>query len=161
TLTENDPAEPNFHDQIGYLMRYMTMKQYDLAGVPIELHEQLPKAYAYVEGDQRGTIASFPPHVVFIEVTNHCNLLCDTCPRTFVTYEDPKTLAWDDFCCIVDQFPAMERAVLHGIGEPLLNKELPRMIAALKGRGVEVLFNTNATILTAEWAAKLIQAGLD
>jgi radical SAM protein with 4Fe4S-binding SPASM domain len=55
----------------------------------------------------------------------------------------------------------MERAVLHGIGEPLLNKELPRMIAALKARNVTVLFNTNATLLTEVWGKKLIDVGLD
>src|SRR5260370_3600183 len=55
----------------------------------------------------------------------------------------------------------MERAVLHGLGEPLLNKDLPRMIAHLKARGVYVLFNTNATLLTSEWSRALIESGLD
>ena len=94
-------------------------------------------------------------------MTNHCNLLCETCPRTFITYEDPHTLSWDNFLRIVEQFPEMERAVLHGIGEPLMNKDLPRMIAHLKARGVYVLFNTNATLLNDDWSRKLIEAGLD
>ena len=123
--------------------------------------EYLPAAYRTVDPSTRGIIARIRPHNVFIEVTNHCNLLCETCPRTFVTYEAPKTLAWDDFLRIVEQFPEMERAVLHGIGEPLLNKDLPRFIAHLKARGVYVLFNTNATLLTEEWAHKLIESGLD
>jgi MoaA/NifB/PqqE/SkfB family radical SAM enzyme len=123
--------------------------------------EYLPDAYRSVDPASRGSVATAQPHNVFIEVTNHCNLLCETCPRTFTTYEQPKTLAWDDFVRIVDQFPDMERAVLHGIGEPLLNKELPRMIAYLKARSVYVLFNTNATLLTGDWAHKLIESGLD
>jgi MoaA/NifB/PqqE/SkfB family radical SAM enzyme len=121
----------------------------------------LPAAYQSVDPTRRGPVAAEKPRNVFIEVTNHCNLLCETCPRTFVTYEEPKTLAWDDFLRIVDQFPEMERAILHGIGEPLLNKELPRMIAHLKGLGVYVLFNTNATLLDDRWARRLIEAGLD
>ncbi len=121
----------------------------------------LPAAYRGVALESRAALATGAPRNVFIEVTNHCNLLCETCPRTFTTYEEPKTLAWDDFLCIVEQFPQMERAVLHGIGEPLLNKDLPRMIAHLKSRGVYVLFNTNATLLNDEWARKLIEAGLD
>jgi radical SAM protein with 4Fe4S-binding SPASM domain len=121
----------------------------------------LPAAYRSVDPASRGPIASVRPHNVFIEVTNYCNLLCETCPRTFTTYEEPRTLSWDTFLRIVDQFPDMERAVLHGIGEPLLNKDLPRMIAHLKARGVYVLFNSNATLLTDDWAHKLIESGLD
>ncbi len=121
----------------------------------------LPTAYRSVDPAARGPIALQRPRNLFIEVTNHCNLLCETCPRTFVTYEAPKTLAWGDFLRIVEQFPEAERAVLHGIGEPLLNKDLPRMIAHLKSRGVYVLFNTNATLLNDEWSRQLIAAGLD
>jgi MoaA/NifB/PqqE/SkfB family radical SAM enzyme len=122
---------------------------------------QLPAAYAYLDPSTRGRMAALPPRVVFIEVTNHCNLLCETCPRTFVSYEAPKTLGWDDFVRIVGQFPSLERAVLHGIGEPMINRDLPRMIAHLKARGATVLFNTNATLLTEAWGRKLIASGLD
>ncbi len=131
------------------------------AAVRLPAAEYLPVAYRSVDWTERGPVASSLPHNVFIEVTNHCNLLCETCPRTFTTYEEPKTLSWENFLRIVEQFPDMERAVLHGIGEPLLNKDLPRMIAHLKARGVTVLFNSNATLLNDEWAVKLIQSGLD
>ena len=127
----------------------------------VQGREYLPAEYLTVDSATRGVIARIRPHNVFIEVTNYCNLLCETCPRTFVTYEAPRTLAWEDFLRIVDQFPEMERAVLHGIGEPLMNRDLPRMIALLKARGVYVLFNTNATLLSDEWSHKLIEAGLD
>ena len=126
-----------------------------------EWREYLPAAYQGIDPATRGAVATAAPRNVFIEVTNHCNLLCETCPRTFNTYEAPKTLTWVDFLRIVEQFPQMERAVLHGIGEPLINKELPRIIAHLKVRGVYVLFNTNATLLDEAWARKLIEAGLD
>ena len=123
--------------------------------------EYLPAAYRSIDPAERGPLAAELPRNVFIEVTNHCNLLCETCPRTFTTYEDPHTLSWDDFLRIVDQFPDMERAVLHGIGEPLMNMDLPRIIAHLKARGVYVLFNTNATLLNDDWSVKLIESGLD
>jgi MoaA/NifB/PqqE/SkfB family radical SAM enzyme len=41
----------------------------------------------------------------------------------------------------------LKKAVLHGIGEPLLNKELTEIINYLKQRKVHVLFNTNALSL--------------
>ncbi|MGH2521299.1 MAG: radical SAM/SPASM domain-containing protein [Anaerolineales bacterium] len=126
-----------------------------------EGRDHLPAAYRAIDPERRTAFATTRPHNVFVEVTNHCNLLCETCPRTFTTYEEPKTLSWEDFLRVVEQFPGIERAVLHGIGEPLLNKELPRMIAHLKARGVTVLFNTNAILLDDAWSRKLIAAGLD
>lgn len=62
---------------------------------------------------------------------------------------------------IVDQFPVLERVVLHGLGEPLLNKDLPRMISYLKERGTYVLFNSNGILINAKRGQALIDAGLD
>ena len=129
--------------------------------IPRDTFENLPAAYTFVDPATRGPVATRSPRVVFIEVTNHCNLLCETCPRTFVTYETPQTLSWEKFIRIVEQFPDLQRAVMHGIGEPLMNKDLARMIAYLKARDVTVLFNSNATLLNEEWARKLIASGLD
>lgn len=129
--------------------------------LPREANDGLPQAYAFITAEERAEIALHRPRVVFIEVSNHCNLLCQTCPRTYVAYEPPQTLTFDAFLRIVEQFPDMQRAVLHGIGEPLINHELPQMIEYLKARGVTVLFNSNATLLTAEWGRKLIASGLD
>jgi MoaA/NifB/PqqE/SkfB family radical SAM enzyme len=121
----------------------------------------LPDAYRLPEGTVREPRAEASPRVIFIEVTNRCNLLCETCPRTFFTLEPPKTLSYDEFVFIAEQFPDMQRAVLHGIGEPLLNRALPQIIAYLKGRHVEVLFNSNGTLLTPAWQEALVRSGLD
>ena len=45
---------------------------------------------------------------------------------------------------LVEQLPDLRRAVMQGIGEPLLNRDLAPMIRHLKQRGVYVVFNTNA-----------------
>jgi radical SAM protein with 4Fe4S-binding SPASM domain len=55
----------------------------------------------------------------------------------------------------------MQRALLHGIGEPLLNRELPEIIRYLKGRNIEVIINSNGTLLTPRWQEELIESGLD
>jgi MoaA/NifB/PqqE/SkfB family radical SAM enzyme len=57
--------------------------------------------------------------------------------------------------------PGLARAVLHGVGEPMLVKNLPRMIRYLKERGVYVLFNTNGTLLAPKKRRELIETGLD
>ena len=121
----------------------------------------LPDAYRLSDTVKRGAVMETRPHVVFIEVTNRCNLLCVTCPRTFFTREPLKTLTFQEFTHIAAQFPEMSRCVLHGIGEPLLNRALPDMIAYLKERKVEVLFNSNGALLTPAWQEALVHSGLD
>jgi MoaA/NifB/PqqE/SkfB family radical SAM enzyme len=121
----------------------------------------LPSVYRSVEAARRGPLAETRPRNVFIEATNLCNSQCATCPRTFTAFESPKTLGWNEFVRTVEQFPDMERALLHGIGEPLLNQALPQMIAYLKARRVQVLINSNAALLTEAWAYDLIESGLD
>src|SRR5437868_10263008 len=107
------------------------------------------------------TIVPTLPHSIYIEPTSRCNELCQQCPRTLLSREDDRDLNFDNFRFIVDQFPVLERVVLHGLGEPLLNKELPQMIRYLKARGTYVLFNSNGIALTAKRGQELIDAGLD
>ncbi len=121
----------------------------------------LPAEYRLPEESPRGAIVNGGPKVVFIEVTNRCNLLCETCPHTYFQREPLKSLSLQEFMHIAEQFPQMKRALLHGIGEPLLNRELPEIIKYLKGRDVEVIINSNGTLLTPAWQEKLIESGLD
>jgi radical SAM protein with 4Fe4S-binding SPASM domain len=103
------------------------------------------------------------PKELYVEVTNRCNSLCETCIRTFMTREPLRDLTLDEFRALVDQVPALERAVLHGVGEPLLNHDLVDMVAHLKCRDnpPRVLFNSNAILLTQEIQESLITVGLD
>ncbi len=110
---------------------------------------------------QREPQAVTAPVCLYLEVTNRCNLLCETCPRTFEELEPPADMSWELFRRIVDQVPDIARVVLHGVGEPMLVKALPRMIRYLKDRGVYVLFNTNGTLLSAKKHRELIDTGLD
>jgi len=101
------------------------------------------------------------PVCLYLETTNRCNLLCTTCPRTYEELEPPADMSWELFRSIVDQIPRLERAVLHGVGEPMLVKHLPRMVRYLKDRGTYVLFNTNGTVLNEKSGRALIAADLD
>ena len=109
----------------------------------------------------RNRSAETLPVCLYLEVTNRCNLLCETCPRTFEELEPPMDLSWELFTRIVDQVPSVSRVVLHGVGEPMLVKHLPRMIRYLKDRGTYVLFNTNGTLLTPRKHQEIIDTGLD
>jgi MoaA/NifB/PqqE/SkfB family radical SAM enzyme len=109
----------------------------------------------------RDAVPQHPPVCLYLETTNRCNLLCTTCPRTYAELEPPADMSWELFTSIVDQVPNLARAVLHGVGEPMLVKDLPRMVRYLKDRGSYVLFNTNGTVLNARNGRALIDAGLD
>ncbi len=101
------------------------------------------------------------PRSLYVETTSRCNSKCETCILTFGGREPAEDLTWVRFRHIVDQFPALDRVLLHGIGEPLLNPDLARMVAHLDTRGATVVFNSNAISLSGARADALIRAGLD
>ncbi len=101
------------------------------------------------------------PRSLYLETTSRCNSLCETCILTFGGREPQKDLGWEEFRRVVDQFSALDRVLLHGIGEPLLNRDLIRMIAHLKERGATVLFNSNVITLGPRLRQQLVESGLD
>jgi MoaA/NifB/PqqE/SkfB family radical SAM enzyme len=101
------------------------------------------------------------PRSIYVEPTTRCNEHCRQCSRTWLSREADQDLSYDTFRRIIDQFPRLDRVVLHGLGEPLLNPQLPRMIRHLKERGAHVLFNSNGILLTKERGQALTDAGLD
>lgn len=121
----------------------------------------IPGRYFEAVDESRAVAAEAPPVCLYLEVTNRCNLLCETCPRTFEALEPPQDMSFELFTSIIDQVPDVKRVVLHGVGEPMLVKDLPKMIRALKQRGIHVLFNTNGTLLTPKKQRELIETGLD
>jgi MoaA/NifB/PqqE/SkfB family radical SAM enzyme len=120
-----------------------------------------PRRYHDSVDDILSPFAKNDPVCLYLETTNRCNLLCTTCPRTYADLEPEADMSWELFTRIVDQVPNIARVVLHGVGEPMLVKELPRMIRYLKVRGAYVLFNTNGTVLTPKRGRELADTGLD
>ncbi|MFI4997771.1 MAG: radical SAM/SPASM domain-containing protein [Hyphomicrobiales bacterium] len=125
------------------------------------LDDAVSRRYFEEIGEERGARAANDPVCLYLEVTNRCNLPCTTCPRTYEELEPEKDMSWDLFTSIVGEFASVKRVVLHGVGEPMMVKELPHMVAYLKARGVYVLFNTNGTLLKVKKSRELIEAGLD
>lgn len=122
---------------------------------------RVPDRYFERADPELKIIVDRDPVCLYLETTNRCNLLCETCPRTFEDLEPPADMSWELFTQIVDQFPRIERVVLHGVGEPMMVRDLPRMIRYLKNRGTYVLFNTNGTLLNRRKGEELIGARLD
>src|SRR5262249_59122940 len=95
------------------------------------------------------TVAGTLPRSLYLETTNRCDSKCQTCIRTFETLEPPADLTLERVRAIVEQFPRLDRVVLHGIGEPLLNPEIFDIVAFLKTRVPTVLFNSDPLSLPA------------
>ena len=102
------------------------------------------------------------PHRVNVELTNYCNQRCTLCPRQGFT----RPLGFMDRT--VYERVAHECAGhrcklwLHFLGEPLLHRDVVRMIRFAKDVGVtEVGLSTNAVALHGALADALLASGLD
>jgi radical SAM protein with 4Fe4S-binding SPASM domain len=101
------------------------------------------------------------PRELYIESTTRCNEFCDQCPRTHLGREADRDITLAEIRQIVEQFPALDRVVLHGLGEPLLNPELPAIVRYLRTHDVYTLFNSNALLLNEKRGSALIESGLN
>jgi sulfatase maturation enzyme AslB (radical SAM superfamily) len=103
------------------------------------------------------------PARLTIDVTNQCNLHCPFCPTgKGEKGRERATLSFMDFQALVDQFGGyLYRLLLCNWGEPLLNKELCKMIRYVEQRGVFSLVSTNLNVhLDENDASELIGSGL-
>jgi MoaA/NifB/PqqE/SkfB family radical SAM enzyme len=106
-------------------------------------------------------ITSRLPVQLYLESTNRCNLKCRGCIHYKGHWEPARDISLAQMRLITDQLPDLQRVVLHGIGEPLLNRRLPAMIEHLKARSVRVLINSNGILLDAAMREALVDSGLD
>lgn len=91
------------------------------------------------------------PSAVMLEVTNHCNLHCITCPREyqFGSKMDKGSMDIDLLKKIVDQaYPYVDSIGLTGLGEPLMYEDLPEALRYIKSknRGIITSVSTNAAL---------------
>lgn len=113
------------------------------------------------------TIGEFPLHLD-IEASCPCNLQCPFCAMNHkpISCQPGSFMSLDTFKKIIDEGAVLGLCAIKlnscERGEPLLNKELPEMIAYAKEKGImDVYFNTNAVLLNHDMSKKLIDSGLD
>jgi len=87
------------------------------------------------------------PVTAQIEPTSQCNLKCEMCIREKVGVPIG-TMSFQNFKKILDKLDGLYKLHLSGQGEPFLNSELMKMIKYANSKGILVMLNTNATILT-------------
>ncbi len=106
------------------------------------------------------------PSSIMLEVTNHCNLKCITCPREYLYGEDMSKGFMDikQLKKIIDQaYPYVDSIGLTGLGETLLYKQLPEALDYIrsKNKGIITTISINAHLPNSVELVKLIADKLD
>lgn len=109
----------------------------------------------------------FPLHLD-IETTTVCNLKCPMCPRTEMlaknTFSEVGRMSREQYASIIDQGAehGLKSVKLNYLGEPLAHKDVVWHVQYAKERGIlDVMMNSNATLLKPEMSEALLEAGLD
>lgn len=115
-------------------------------------------------------VTDYPIHLD-IETTSYCNLECPMCSRTILMKEGTDYLPGEDVEFPMDKFKEIiDDGSKNGLcsiklqynGEPLADSKIIERIKYAKEKGIiDVMFNTNATLLTEEMSWNLLEAGLD
>ncbi len=106
------------------------------------------------------TVEAYPWRIV-LEPGNICNLRCCTgrartepLARGFLQRADAERF-------LDELWPHLVQVNLFNWGEPLLNRELPEIIASIHGRGVGTQIHSNLNHLPDGLAERLVESGLD
>ena len=99
---------------------------------------------------------------LIIEPTNTCNLRCTFCFVTDGMTRDGGFMDFNIFKKIINDCTDLEHLCMHNWGEPLLHKDIFRMIEYAKNKGVNyVVMNTNGTLLTDKMINRIVNSKLD
>ena len=111
------------------------------------------------------------PYVIHLETTNICNFKCRFCPESYEDYEEItegwKIMKYDMFEYIINNiknsFGKVNVLRLWIMGEPLLNREIFKMIKYAKETSVadKIELTTNGSLLTHKNRIDLVKSGLD
>jgi organic radical activating enzyme len=137
------------------LLPYITVRK--AANVVLNLLEKELKV---------GSPRSFPPYVK-IESTPACQLSCTGCahrdPEFKRRFNATTHLTLADFKRIIDPIASTTLGVsLSFRGEPMLNRDLPKMIAYAHQRGIATSYPSNLSMpMTSQIAEEYVRSGLD
>lgn len=139
--------------KINYFLKYILFKRKRLINFflnNISRKLKLTKVYGY-------------PLTVMIEPTNICNLKCPLCPTGAGLIKRKKGyMKFSDFKKIIDEIgDYIIHLRLWNWGEPLLNKEIFKMISYAHTKKIFINLSTNSNFLNKEIAEKILDSGLD
>lgn len=91
------------------------------------------------------------PSTIMLELTNHCNLACITCPREYEYGKamDKGQMNIEQAKSVIDElWPYLDSVGLTGLGETFLYKELEDVVDYIKAKnkGIVISVSTNAIL---------------
>lgn len=103
------------------------------------------------------------PNGIMVEPFSGCNYQCPLCPAGLnVLNRKKKNMTFQEFKTYLGNYVyTTEYITLFHFGEPLLNRELPKMVRYCSKYDIVTQISTNGMLLTEEKAKKLFRAGLD
>ncbi len=102
------------------------------------------------------------PSFVMIEPTNACNLHCPLCTAPpWMVERARKITSYEEGKLYIDNVKSMTPNVLFYLaGEPLLNKDLFKIVRYAEDNGLKTMFSTNATLFNRQRVQELLDSGL-
>ena len=131
-----------------------------------ELFDYIFYRYRYDIFPVKKMLDEYPP-CLQVEVSSTCNYRCVFCYQTDEALTKRENghmgmMSLNLFKRIIDQAEGnIEAITLASRGEPLLNKEMEKMLACLAGKFLALKVNTNASCLTERLAHAILQAGVN
>ncbi len=104
------------------------------------------------------------PYLFVMEVTNMCNLRCPFCltGKGIAGGREVRHMKFDEAKKILDQVgDYLFFLQVYTWGEPLLNKDIIKIIEYAKKKNIYVMLSTNATVMTPEYNRRLLASGID
>jgi len=120
--------------------------------------------YRYDVFPKSRTVDDFPP-CLQIEPTSICNYRCVFCYQTDSHLTDARgghmgMMSYDLFRKIIDEAEGKCEAItLASRGEPLVCRDIVKMLAYVRGKFLGLKINTNASLLDEEKAHAILQSG--
>lgn len=107
------------------------------------------------------------PLRVMIDPCDTCNFRCSFCFQSQYDFGKGSQMSIETFDRVAEQLAEFNGPIniihLYGLGEPMINKNLPYFIKTIKDRKLakEVAVTSNGSLLAHEFSDALIEAGLD
>ncbi len=128
---------------------------------------RLPPGLEWWINQRDGAVILLPrvPDVrkLYVEPTTVCNLNCRTCIRN--VWEDPRAhMELETFHRLVEQmkgFPALQRVVFSGLGEPLTHPHILEMVRLVREQGLAVTIGSNGLLMDEAMSRRLVELGVD
>jgi radical SAM protein with 4Fe4S-binding SPASM domain len=105
-------------------------------------------------------IESFRPSYFVVEPINYCNIKCAACPWHTVMKRQKKVLSLEGFMFIFEKIKKDAKDItFYQMGEPLLNKDLFKMVRMSSEYGIKTNIATNG-MLVGENIDSILSSGL-